>query len=874
MFGCGEPRVTVRRQTLMQRTADFTTRHSGRRRARTVPALIAVGALAFTACSADEPGGPATAPGTDPVNTGDVTDTAPATDGTDLPSRSDDGPQRQAKVALQRFDGCGAFLDYVHTEGAERVGAYGFDNQRYWFEDDVILMDDGSMTTVAMEEEAMEEAGPNAGAADAADAMVDADSAEPAPSPDSGNRDLASDTGDDGSGTFSGTNVQVDGVDEPDIVKTDGQRILAITGNRLVYVDIDDEGRAGERRGDIPLADESNGTYVYGQELLMSGDRAFVIANIEGGLVATPVPDVTSNDDDPDVDDGLDTADAESEFAEDPIPTDPLPSRPFPIEAYAQPRTVVIEVDLSNPDDLRIANTLTVDGRYVSARSIGDTARLVVSTSPSDLGFLYPSGPGSEERAIETNRQLVRETTLDDWVPTYTLATGDGSTEDGDLVGCESIHAPAEFAGFDMLSVLTLPMDTSLVSPAATTSIMATGDTVYSSEDRMYISTNEWITPTFDDQQRSTWEGTYQTGIHRFSLPAGEPAEYEASGTVDGHLLNQFSMHDQDGTFFVATTTGTPWSSNDSESQIVSMQANGDRLEQIGVVGGIGQGEQIFSVRYVADTAYVVTFRQTDPFYVVDLSAPTDMVVRGELKIPGVSTYLHPISDSLVLGVGQEGTDDGRLTGSKVTLFDVSDPSAPREVDVWTLPNSNGDAEFDHRAFLWWAPTSTAVLPLVSWNDEFAGAVVLNVTADGITEQGRVTHIEPVAEIARTDCRELTAEEVPDESFGDLFWVVQDPGASVGLCGSDHAGSIDPVDCDVIPVGEIQDRFWLGDAGEFPVSLDGIDRIEICWSNGFDGYDQRIVRAMVIGDQLWTLAPTTLQANDLTTLDRTAQVTL
>lgn len=818
----------------MQRTNDLTTRRNGAHRARTVPALIAAGALAFTACSADDNDGPATATGTDPSTSIDMT---PTTADDDPLVRSADDPVRQAKVALQQFDGCDTFLDYVHTEGAERVGAYGFDNQQYWFGDDVLEMED----------EAMEES-------------ADFDTAEAQSAPQesgAGTRVLSADDAGDGSDTFSGTNVQVEGVDEPDIVKTDGQRVLAITGNRLVYVDIDDEGRAGERRGSVTLANESDGTYVYGQELLMSGDRAFVIANIEGGAVM-PVQ--------PTVDDG----DAETEFVDDPIPTEP-----FPEEYSYRQRTVVIEVDMSDPDELRIANSLTVDGRYISARSIGDTARLVVSTSPTDLGFLYPSGPNSEERAAEANRELIRETTVEDWVPTYTLATGDGGNEAGSLVDCGGIHAPAEFAGFDMLSVLTLPMDTSLGSPAATTSVMATGDTVYSSEDRMYISTNEWAPPTLDDQERGIWEETYTTGIHRFSLPDGEAAEYEASGTVDGHLLNQFSMHDQDGTFFVATTTGTPWSSDGSESQIVSMEPNGDRLEQIGIVGGIGKGEQIFSVRYVADTAYVVTFRQTDPFYVVDLSAPTDMVVRGELKIPGVSTYLHPISDTLVLGVGQEGTEDGFLTGSKVSLFDVSDPSDPREVDVWTLPDSSSDAEFDHRAFLWWAPTNTAVLPLVSWSEQFAGAVVLTVTEDGISEQGRVTHVEPDEQVDRTDCRELTADDVPDESFGDLFWMVQEPGSSIGLCGPDDDGSINVGYCEIVPLDQLENWFWLGDTGEFPVSLDGVDRIELCWDEGgFEGYDQRIVRTMVIGDQLWTLAPTTFQANDLVTLDRTDTVTL
>ena len=839
---------------IMQRTINPTTRRRGARRGRTVSALITAGALVFTACSADEPDGAGTANGSD----SSTVDPDGSSDD-DTIVRTEEEVERQAKVALQQFDGCDPFLDYIHTEGAERVGAYGFDNQQYWFEDDVFFGDEMEFA----EEEAMEES------ADFDVAVEDAAAPVATTGANVGGDtvDLSSDGG--GSDTFSGTNVQVEGVDEPDIVKTDGQRVLAIAGNRLVYIDIDDEGRAAERRGSVTFADENNGTYVYGQELLMSGDRAFVVANIEGGFVqpqpATPATTTVLDDEN--------SGDAETEFVDEPIPTEPFPVEPFPGEYDYRPRTVVIEVDLSDPDNLRISNSLTVEGRYVSARSIGDTARLVVSTSPTDLGFLYPSGPGSEERAAEANRELIRETTLEDWVPTYTLSTGDGGSQDGSLVGCDGIHAPAEFAGFDMLSVLTLPMDESLGAPQATTSIMATGDTVYSSEDRMYISTNEWISPTLDEQQRGIWEETYQTGIHRFSLPTGEAAVYEASGTVDGHLLNQFSMHDQDGTFFVATTTGTPWSSEGSESQIVSMQPNGDRLEQIGFVGEIGKGEQIFSVRYVQDTAYVVTFRQTDPFYVVDLSAPTDMVVRGELKIPGVSTYLHPISDSLVLGVGQEGTDEGFLTGSKVSLFDVSDPSDPREVDVWTLPNSNSDAEFDHRAFLWWAPTNTAVLPLVSWSDQFAGAVVLNVTEDGISEQGRVTHLEPEVDTASTDCRQLTTEDVPDESFGDLFWIVRD-GSTIGLCGANDVGDVDREYCEIVPVDEFQDWFWLGEANEFPVSLDGVERIELCWSDGFDGYNERIVRSMVIGDQLWTLSPESFQANDLGTLDRTTSVTL
>ena len=176
------------------------------------------------------------------------------------------------------------------------------------------------------------------------------------------------------------------------------------------------------------------------------------------------------------------------------------------------------------------------------------------------------------------------------------------------------------------------------------------------------------------------------------------------------------------------------------------------------------------------------------PFYVIDLSDPRNMTVEGELKIPGYSSYLHPISDTLVLGVGQDATDEGRTTGTKVSLFDVSDPANPLEVDVWMMPDSSSDAEFDHRAFLWWAPTNTAVLPLQSFNDRFSGAVVLKVENNAITEQGRIQHSdEEVGAIGQTDCRVLTLDEIGTEENNEFFYV-QEGGGQVQGCGPRRPG--------------------------------------------------------------------------------------
>lgn len=876
------------------------------------PTLIAVGLVA-AACTTGSDGesGPVdsdpetSVPGTDePV----TDDSVPGTDLTEDPDDPDVGPDDPdvdggpvgpigfGSVALQQFDECQAFLDYVRTEGAERVGPYGFGDNGWFgpvFSNDIAVM------------EVMEEEAPAEDSAESSDTFESAPAAtELAATSGAADQAAADDAGSDG--TFSTTNVQVEGVDEPDIIKTDGTRILAVSGDVLHYVDINEDGTAGTKRGSISLATSTSGDgnylYSYGHEIFVTGDRAFVVGQGDGqfyggpeiledfaveplGLVTREAPLAIEPVEEPPPTTVL--VDAEDDFAEpdiEPVPDEQPPIEPpFPGPQSFGPTTVVIEVDLSSPDNLQIVNTMNIDGRYISARSIGETGRIAVTSPPKDLGFLYPSNQNATEQATEANRELITNSTLEDWLPTYTLTSSEGTSSTGNLVSCENIHAPSEFAGFDMLSIVSLDLGESLSEPTGGAAVMATGDTVYASADRMYVTSNVWLPPTIDEQERGLWEEQYETAIHRFSIAGDGPALYEASGSVDGHLLNQFSMNDRDGTFFVATTSGTPWGEGDTDNKIIAMQIDGDQLVEVGRVDDLGlEGERIFSVRYVDDVAYLVTFRQTDPFYVVDLADPTNMSVLGELKIPGFSSYLHPITDSLVLGVGQDASDDGFTTGTKISLFDVSDPSDPREVDVWTMENAGSNAEFDHRAFLYWAPTGQAVLPLTNWAEEFSGAIVLNVSEDGLTEQGRVSHVvETGGEKGLTDCEVFTGEGLT-EADGDLFWITQEFGGSesqLQFCeANDIGGATGHSYCDTIPIGEIDDWFYAEEGGRSfsevaGIDLDGIDRIEWCWSEGID-WQKQIWRTLIIDGQLWSFSNSQLQANDLATLDTTNVVNL
>ncbi|MFH2062923.1 MAG: beta-propeller domain-containing protein [bacterium] len=189
-----------------------------------------------------------------------------------------------------------------------------------------------------------------------------------------------------------------------------------------------------------------------------------------------------------------------------------------------------------------------------------------------------------------------------------------------------------------------------------------------------------------------------QTGIVR--IDTGK-LDVKATGSVPGVPLNQFSLDEHKGYLRVATTSGETgglfWQfgfgggRNDSINDLYVLDAS---LSLVGEALGMGQGERIYAVRFVGEQGYVVTFRQTDPFYVLDLSKPRKPEIRGELKIPGYSSYLHPLKEGRILGVGQ---DDGRV---KLSLFDVSDPAAPAELDRYSLSEYWSDVLDTHHAFL------------------------------------------------------------------------------------------------------------------------------------------------------------------------------
>lgn len=501
---------------------------------------------------------------------------------------------------------------------------------------------------------------------------------------------------------FSGTNVHEAGVDEPDLVKTDGRRIVTVSRGVLSVVD------PASRRVTGRLALDPDAERFSGDEgsLLLHGDRALVLLHA-GRTVKGPVPDGQT--------------------------------RPG-----ATPQARLALVDLAGPP--RVVGEYRMDGLLVDARQSGGTARVVIRSAPR-LDFPYPSGRRTDAQRIAANRAVIDKATLDDWLPRYEIRDSVRTVGTG-RVGCDRVNRPAGFSGASMVTVLSFDLGAAALGAGDPVTVVADGDTVYSNGARLYVA---------NDHRWRMWRGgpsgarDTSTEIYQFDTAAGTP-RFVAAGSVPGWLINQYALSEWDGHLRVATTTGDTWGrGTSSQSGVYVLRADGATLKRVGAVTGLGKGERIFAVRFVGGTGYVVTFRQTDPLYGVDLRDPAAPRVTGELKINGYSAYLHPAGDGRLIGVGQDATDRGRVTGTQVSLFDVADPARPARIAQHHVPGGWSEAEHDPHAFLYWEPERLVVLPVRqpgvvtdradgTRRPPSGGVLALRIGDKGFTAAGAVDH--------------------------------------------------------------------------------------------------------------------------------------
>jgi len=599
--------------------------------------VVAATTLTLTACIGDGKAGPSvadsvsptTAPVTVPASTVSTlpTTTSATPSTTEIPTGGDHGPAQFSAFGSSRlrfFAECPDLLAYMQDEATKRVTAWGLNGGPL-----------GGYPGIRFATSAAATAGTAA-------PMAVADSAGSATSTGAVPPD------------FSGTNTQEVGVDEGDIVETDGTHVFVASQDGVRVVDV----ASAQVISTLEVPQGSN-------QLLLDGTRLLVVTQPFTGV-----------------------------------------------------DTIASLYDVSDATTPTLLRRSHLEGYLAAARSIDGTARLVVTTSlGSRLSFVHPDQFGLDEaRALQHNKDVIAQSTVDDWMPRSFTESADGSFgEMSTTLDCGAVAAPSEFAGLGISWIASIDMHGD-GAPIGSAGIVSDGGTVYASPTSIYLATTswDWYQATGDVVRNPQQPPTL---IHKFSLGENGTASYIASGEVPGQLLNQFSMSELDGDLRIATTSNDWTGATPPTSAVRVLRADGNELKQIGMVDGLGNGEQIHAVRFLGTQGYVVTFRQTDPLYVIDLTDPTAPVVTGQLKIPGYSAYLHPVGDGLLLGVGQDATDDGRVQGTQLSLFDVHDPANPQRLSTLAIGGSS-DAEWDHHAFLYWPADGTIVLPVSpGWNN-------------------------------------------------------------------------------------------------------------------------------------------------------------
>jgi hypothetical protein len=539
----------------------------------------------------------------------------------------------------------------------------------------------------------------------------------------------------------TGTNLQEQGVDEPDRVKLRDGRLVVLARGRIQVLTAQAEP---EVVGSLRLGGEDQS---WGSELLLVGDRALVVAP---GWRADAQPEPA-------------TATARTSIVRPGIPT-----------------TRLVLVDLAQ-DQPRLLEEATYDAQYVSARLTGGTVRLVTTNRPQPPQT-QPREPGlaAEQEALAANQASADTLELDDLLPRVVRTDAAGTVlQAGSAVPCASTAHAEQPRGVSTLLVATLQPGHGLHATDST-AVTTDGDLVYASAERLYVATGRWGTTgpvrPIDDTAKGVSapapSDEVTTELHAFDTASATRTRYVGTGSVPGYVLGRWALSEHEGTLRVATTRQPPWAGERrgaSSSMVVKLDERDGALVETGRVEGLGRTEQIKAVRYFGDLAAVVTFRQTDPLYLIDLAGAPK--VLGELKVPGFSTYLHPLGGGMLLGLGLEADSSGRVTGMQASVFDISDPSTPTQVSRVALGAGWSPALDDSRAFTYDPARRLAVFAFSTYGaagDTSTGALGLSVSEDGtVTEVGRL---------------EVHPSTPPDRVLvdADRIYAVSDHGVATG----------------------------------------------------------------------------------------------
>ncbi|MCL2012608.1 MAG: beta-propeller domain-containing protein [Cystobacterineae bacterium] len=528
----------------------------------------------------------------------------------------------------------------------------------------------------------------------------------------------------------SGTNNQIAEVDEADVIKADTQHIYVAKGNQLIVF----------KSWPPDELEKLSSAEIEGQakRLLKVDNKLLVISFVD----ENPYEKNTEL------------------YGSEPYGGANLDPWPPTFS-----KTILTLFELNTPTSLKQTRKLSFKARFETARSIGDAAILVLS-QPEQLWinhYWYPDMCNGTKLASEKKLRADYIRALNEAyeeilrLPTPQFGLHIEDSETGPSTLCNNLFLNPISDGTEQTTVVRL--DLSKNSPPESASLLSRPGEVFVSENNVYMAVSHWHSP--NSPWLENWGDQYQISlIHKFALNPS-PA-YVASGIVKGHVLNSFSMDEAspkaheanakaDVFLRIATTTSPTWwtnTTNPQENILSVLKQEGSTLELHGQLSGLAYNEQIRSARFAGNRAYIVTFRQVDPLFAIDLSEPSHPRLLGELKIPGFSTYIHPLNDERLLTVGYDADENtGLIQGIQIQLFDVSKPEALRRIAFETLSRySSSEAAQTHLGFSYYAPLNLLALPVTEWDPyyyatHFEGIRLFHVNPEtGFQLRGSIPH--------------------------------------------------------------------------------------------------------------------------------------
>lgn len=518
---------------------------------------------------------------------------------------------------------------------------------------------------------------------------------------------------------YSTTNVQVTGVDEADIVKTDGQYIYLVKGKTIRIVSASPATDMKELQR--VTMDEPD---FYPQEMYVAGTHLTVVGNHYGGSGS---------------------------------------------------QTLVYIFDITDRTHVTQVRKVSFDGSYVSSRRIGENVYFVMREYPRLYEIFNPSTDGVSGDVSDSTSSEEK------LVPQFFDSK---INKEQPVAGCNQIRFFPHHQDANYLIVASVPLAGAADGSIVRQAYMGSGDTIYASLTDLYVGAQ--INEYDEQKQYDIWQPPIvrsSTQLYRFALDNGT-VTYKTTGSVPGVPLNQFSLDESGDTFRIATSKGDAWSKENTATNQLYVLDRNNLSTVLGSVDDIGRGEHIKAVRFIGNRAYVVTFKNIDPLFVIDLSDARKPTILGELKIPGYSDYLHPYDETHLIGFGKEVDESidadkvhsenavyyTAVLGLKMALFDVADPTHPKELFKEVIGDRGSDSPLltDHRALLFSKGKNLIAFPVsVTARDTtgssttdpdtnnlsdmypqvvFRGAYVYGLDLEkGFQLKGKISHEDPVA---------------------------------------------------------------------------------------------------------------------------------